>query len=134
MLAMETTVTTLTDQLNTYSGEIARLMKIIEENDSGTKQVIQTEISGIQTQITGIESAGTALEGRLTGLTTGIDQRVSAVESATLKIGQDLGTLNDGVTQKMAEIDQFMTNTGDGTKGKSEWEDRKPLMEYKMIE
>ena len=55
MAAMEATVSTLTDQLNDYSGEIARLLKIIEDNDAGTKQVIQTEITGIQTQISAME-------------------------------------------------------------------------------
>ena len=49
MAAMEGTVDTLTDQLNDYSGEIARLLKIVEDNDLGTKATIQTEITGIQT-------------------------------------------------------------------------------------
>ena len=58
MAAMEATVATLTDQLNDYSGEIARLLKIIDDNDAGTKQVIQTEITGIQTQVPNRQISG----------------------------------------------------------------------------
>jgi len=51
MLTMETTIGTLTDQLSDYSGEMARLLKLNEDNDAGTKQAIQAEITGIQSQI-----------------------------------------------------------------------------------
>ena len=72
LTAMEATVSTLTDQLNDYSGKIARLLKLIEDNDTGTKQAVQTEITGIQAQISTIEqtyqavkSAGSTLDSRV---------------------------------------------------------------------
>ena len=135
MVAMEGTVGTLVDQLNDYSGEITRLMKLIEDNDTGTKQAIQTEITGIQSQIAVVEqtyqtvkSAGTALDGRVVG----IDTRVTMTEMVSAKANTDLGTLNNGIILKMAEIDTFMQNN-EGGKGKGNEESKKPIMEYKMI-
>ena len=127
---------TLTDQLNDYQGEIVRLLQLIQDNDTGTKQAIQTEITGIQSQIAMIEqthqtvkSAGTTLDNRVIGM----GSRMALVESSATKANDDLGTLNAGIIRKMNEIDQFMTAATTGTKDKGQWEDKKPLMEYKMI-
>ena len=102
--AMEGTVGTLVDQLNDYSGEIARLMKLIEDNDTGTKQVIQTEITGIQTQIATMEQTYQTVKAAGTAL----DSRVVTTEASAAKANSDLGILNGGIIRKMAEIDQFM--------------------------
>ena len=135
MAAMEGTVGTLVDQLNDYSGEITRLMKVIEDNDAGTKQAIQTEITGIQSQITAMEqtyqtvkAAGTALDGRVGG----IDTRVTMTEMVSAKAHTDLGTLNNGIITKIAEIDVFMQKS-EGGNGKGNEENKKPIMEYKVI-
>ena len=75
-----------------------------------------------------VKTAGTALDGRVGG----IDARVTTTEMISSKANTDIGTLNDGIIRKMAEIDTFMLKAGDGSsKGNSE--DKKPVMEYKMI-
>ena len=70
ILAMEGNIGILTGQLNTFSGEIQRLLQVVTDNDVGIKQTIETQITGVQSQISGVDqlyqSAGTALEGRLT--------------------------------------------------------------------
>ena len=136
LTAMEATVSTLTDQLNDYATENARLLKLVEDNDTGIKQAIQTEITGIQSQISTIEqtyqtvkSAGSTMDGRVGGM----DSRLMQAESAAAQANANLGALNEGIIRKMAEIDQFMLATGTGPKGKGEWEDKKPIMEYKII-
>ena len=88
--AMEGTVGTLVDQLNDYSGEIARLMKLIEDNDTGTKQVIQTEITGIQTQIATMEQTYQTVKAAGTAL----DRRVVTTEASAAKANSDMGILN----------------------------------------
>ena len=127
--AMEGPVGTLVDQLNDYSGEIARLLKLIEDNDVGTKQAIQTEITGIQTQIGTMEQTYQTVKAAGTAL----DNRVATTEASAAKANSDLGILNGGIIRKMAEIDQFMTANGMGNKDKGNWEDKKPIMEYKII-
>ena len=129
MAAMEATVGTLTDQLNDFSGEIARLLKIIEDNDAATKQSIQTEITGIQTQISIVEQTYQTVKNAGSAL----DNRVAMTEASALKNNADLWLLNEGIVRKMKEIDQFMGNMGTMTKDKSDWEDKKPIMEYKVI-
>ena len=75
-----------------------------------------------------VKSAGTALDSRVGG----IDARVTITETASSKANTDLGTLNDGIIRKMAEIDTFILKARDGSsKGNSE--DKKSVMEYKMI-
>ena len=148
ILAMEGTMGNLTGQLNTFSGEITRLLKIVEDNDTGIKQTIQIQITGIQIQISGVDqtyqSAGIALEGRLTQASTaletrlaateGMTSRVSTLESASLQLSRDLVNMSDGIKTKVAELEQasLTTGTNSGPREKREFEG-KPLMEYKMI-
>ena len=149
ILAMEGTVGNLPGQLNTFSGEITRLLKIVEDNDTGIKQIMQTQITGIQAQISGVDqtyqSAGIALEGRLTQASTaletrltateGMTNRVSTLESASLQSSRDLVNMADGIKTKVAELEQALLTAGanTGPREKREFEG-KPLMEYKMIE
>jgi hypothetical protein len=148
ILAMEATIGNLTGQLNNFSGEITRLLQVVEDNDTGMKQTIQTQTTGIQTQISGVDqtyqSAGIALEGRLTAASAALEtrltaaegsaSRVSTLELAPAQLSRDLVNMSDGIKTKIAEIDQALltAGTGSGPKGKKEFEG-KPLMEYKMI-
>jgi hypothetical protein len=67
ILALENTIGNLTGQLNTFSGEIQRLLQVVADSDTGIKQTIETQITGVQSQIAGVDqtyqSAGIALEG-----------------------------------------------------------------------
>ena len=64
------------------------------------------------------------------GRVGGIDTRVTATEMQAAPANTNVGILNDGVIRKMAEIDQFMIKN---EAGKGNWEEKKPIMEYKII-
>jgi len=70
---------------------------MIEDNDTGIKQSIQTQITGIEVKMTGMEqsytSAGTALDVRLTGLTTNLDTRLVATEAEAIGSNGRVSTL-----------------------------------------
>ena len=156
ILAMEGSIGILTGQLNTFSGEIQRLLQVVEDNDTGMKQTIQTQISGMQTietqiatvqsQIQGADqlykSSGTALEGRLTAASGALEVRLAAIEGMTAEmtaikgaqsqLTRDQVTMSDGLKSKFAEIEAALLTKGPDQGPKREFEG-KPLMEYKMI-
>ena len=95
--AMEMTVGNITGQLNTFSERVQQLFQMIEDNDTGIKQSIQTQITGIEVKMTGMEqsytSAGTALDVRLTGMTTNLDTRLVATEAEAIGSNGRVSTL-----------------------------------------
>jgi hypothetical protein len=146
ILAMESTIGNLTGQLNNFSGEITRLLQVVEDNDTGMKQTIQTQITGIQTQISGVDqlyqSAGTALEGRLTAASGALETRLTMIEgmmtempalkAAQSVLNRDQVNMSDGLKTKFAEIEAALATKGPDQGPRREFEG-KPLMEYKMI-
>ena len=90
ILAMQVTIGNLTGQLNTFSGEIQRLLHVVADNDTGIKQTIETQITGIQSQISGVDqtyqSAGIALEGRLTAASAALETRLAATEGSASRV------------------------------------------------
>ena len=135
---MEGSIGILTGQLNTFSGEIQRLLQVVEDNDTGMKQTIQTQISGMQTietQITGVQSqisgvdqlyqsAGTALEGRLTAASGALETRPAAIEGMAAEVpalkgaqsllSRDQVNMSDGLKSKFAEIETALAAAGPG--------------------
>ena len=144
IFAMEGTIGNLTGQLNTFSGEIQRLLQVVADSDTGIKQTIETQITGIQAQISGVDqtyqSAGIALEGRLNTASSALETRliaaegttgrVSKLELASAQLNRDLVNMSDGIKAKMAEIDQALLTKGTdyAPRDKKEFEG-KPLME-----
>ena len=120
-------------------------MQVVADNDTGIKQTIETQITGIQTQISGVDQtyqgAGIALEGRPTAASAALDSRLTAAEGSASRVStlglasaqssRDLLSMSDGIKTKIAEIDQALltAGTGSGPKEKKESEG-KPLMEY----
>ena len=151
IVSIETTIGNLTGQLNAFTNRIEQLFQKIEENDTGTKQSIQTHITGLESQITGIEqtymSAGTALDVKLSGMTANLDARlivteqdaignagrVSTLEAATAQATRDTVNLSNSIRDMISEIEARIGNQTafGGTREKSS--EGKPLMEYKMI-
>ena len=153
---MEGSIGILTGQLNTFSGEIQRVLQVVEDNDTGMKQTIQTQISGMQTietqiatvqsQIQGADqlykSSGTALEGRLTAASGALEVRLAAIEGMTAEmtaikgaqsqLTRDQVNMSDGLKSKFAEIEAALLTKGPDQGPKREFEG-KPLMEYEMI-
>jgi len=146
LLAMEGAVGNLTGQLNTFSGEIQRLLQVVADNDVGMKQAIETQIAAVQLQIQGADqvfkSSGTALGGRLTAASGALEVRLAAIEGMTAEmtaikgaqsqLTRDQVNMSDGLKSKFAEIEAALLTKGPDQGPKREFEG-KPLMEYKMI-
>ena len=140
ILAMEGNIGILTGQLNTFSGEIQRLLQVVADNDVGMKQAIETQIATVQSQIQGADqlykSSGTALEGRLTAASGALEVRLTAIEGMTTEIAalkgaqslltRDQVNMSDGLKSKFAEIEAALLTKGPDQGPKREFEG-KPL-------
>ena len=149
LVAMEATIGSITGQLNSFGDRVQQLFQMIEDNDTGIKQSIQTQITGLESKITGVEqtymSAGTALDVKLSGMTANLDARliateadaigsngrVSTLEAASAQATRDTVNLSNSIRDKISEIEARIGNqtTFGGTREKSF--EGKPLMEYR---
>ena len=75
ILALENVINGLTDQLNGFGSEVARIVTVIDTNDTNTKSAIQTDRDRTELRMNTVERS-----------IVQSDQRMSAVEQEQIDI------------------------------------------------